>query len=173
MEFLSWVWIGLILIPLGDFCCAIYWTTLVAKSIFVAAVGSGRIVLSVLILVATGCASVFAFVMFKQGHSKLVYSRWTFHVWTMATVIGFILCAIAVMATSTESQKVCATQISSFVNGYPADGRVISFLQSYTTTYSRLRFEYSYGQVCYEGFLILTCAWAAVVVSFLGLAELA
>jgi hypothetical protein len=172
MRFIVLIWIALIVIPLGDFCYSIYWCTLVAQPIFMAAAGVGRIVLAVLILVGAICSSICAYFMFARQHGKLNYSKKSFHGWIVATFVSILLCVAAMVVSSTEGQKVCATRISTFMRTKPDDSRVISFLRSYSTEYSRLRYEYSYGEVTFESFLILTCAWVVVILVFLAMAEL-
>ena len=162
--------IFLIGIPLAVVGFSIYWIVLVTDSVFVSACGPGRIVIGVFVLALALTSSIFAFLAFREL-PKINYGSIFFHVYLITTFIGILMCAIALVATTTESQGVCASLIDSYCATQNTTA-VTSFLEKYNTPYKRLLYKYAFGQSGYEGYLITGCAWAVAVVTFFAVAEL-
>ena len=170
MLIVAWIRVFLIAIPLAVVGFSIYWIVLVTDSVFVSACGPGRIVIGVFALILALASSIFAFFAFREL-PKINYSSVFFHLYLIITCLGLLMCAIAMVATTTESQGVCASLIDSYCATRNTTD-VTSFLAKYDTDYKRLLYKYAFGQSGYEGYLIMGCAWAVAFVTFFAIAEL-
>ncbi|OHT04222.1 hypothetical protein TRFO_28331 [Tritrichomonas foetus] len=160
----KWLRLFLILIPLIVIGYSIYWIILVTEPIFLAACGAGPTALAVLLMVASLASSIFAFITFKKPE-KIDYSDWTFSAFFVSTASGILLCAIAMLMTTTESQRVFDSRISTYYL-YNSDSLTDSYDKSYSTDYKKIVYQYSYGQSSYEAYLIIGFAWVICFVAF-------
>lgn len=168
MALTSWIRIFLILIPLVVVGFSVYWIILVTEPVFIAACGSGKLILGILIACTALCSCVFAYFGLK---SPLNYSLWQFNVFLTTTIVGIFLVIIAMVSTSTESQSICAMQIKTYCATH-SDGRVTGYLNKYGSEYKQLLYQYAFGQTAYEGYLILGCSWIAAFIGFFAMKEL-
>lgn len=160
----------LILVPLTVVGFSIYWITLATEPVFVAACGSGRAVLGVILILLSLASSIFAFLGFREL-PIVNYKSPFFHIYLITTFAAFMICAITLVATSAESQGLCAALIDEYCTTIN-NTRAENFQQKYNSQYKRFLYQFSFGQRAYEAYLITGTAWASSVILFFAIAEL-
>jgi hypothetical protein len=172
MNVLQWIRAFLIVVPLGVAGFMVHWVTLVTEPVLLAACGPGMLTVGVLTLVAALASSVFAFLAFKQI-PPLVYKSFLFHGFFISTTLGIVLAFVGLVATSTESQMVCSSQIGEYVAAYnTSDSKATGYLKRYNSEYKRLVFQFAFGQTSHEAFFMLNTAWLGLAIAFFAVAEL-
>lgn len=166
---LKWLRLFLILLPIAITAYSIYWTIFVTEPIFLAACGAGCTVLAVLLMVFALLSSLFAFLSFRQLNN-LNYQSLLFSLYLIFTIVGFLLIVIALIMTTTESQRVFDIKISTYL-GHHTDSKTQSYYKTYSTQYKQIVYQYAYGQKSYEAYLIIGAAWFIAFIAFLTTAE--
>lgn len=166
---LKWLRLFLILLPIAITAYSIYWTILVTEPIFLAACGAGCTVLAVLLMVFALLSSLFAFLSFRQLNN-LNYQSLLFSLYLIFTIVGFLLIVIALIMTTTESQRVFDIKISTYL-GHHTDSKTQSYYKTYSTQYKQIVYQYAYGQKSYEAYLIIGAAWFIAFIAFFTTAE--
>jgi hypothetical protein len=169
MKFLAWIHLCLILVPFGIAGFSVYWITIVSEPILMAACGSDRISIGVLVGVAGLCSSLCAF-LGSKNLANLETKSFLVKGYFISTALGFVLCFVALISTSTESQKMCKSRITIYQASHD-NSETQEYLRNYETEYERLVFQFSYGQTAYEGYFILSCAWFVTVVGYFAMVE--
>ena len=161
---IKWLRIFLVVVPLIVVGYSIYWIILVTEPIYLSACGAGPTALAALLMITSFISSIFALLSFRRLE-KLNYETWIFSMYFISTIAGILFCALAMVMTTTESQRVCDNKISSYFQ-LVSDGRTDSYNSTYSTEYKRIVYQYSYGQSSYEAYLIVGFAWAICFVVF-------
>ena len=166
---IKWLRLFLILIPLAITGYSIYWIILVTQPIFLEACGAGCTALAVLLMISSLISSIFGFISFKKLQT-IKYNSWTFSMYFISTVVGLLLVALALLMTTTESQRVFDQNISYYFQTH--DNSITDKYQStYSSNYQKIVYQYAYGQKSYEVYLIIGSAWLVCFVSFFAIYE--
>lgn len=161
---IKWLRLFLILIPLAITGYSIYWIILVTQPIFLEACGVGCTALAILLMIASIISSIFAFVSFKNLQT-LKYNTWTFSVYFISTAASLLFIALALLMTTTESQRVFDQNIGYYFNTH-SNSITDKYQSTYSSNYQKVVYQYAYGQKSYEVYLIIGSAWLACFVSF-------
>jgi hypothetical protein len=170
MELLSWVLICLVLFPLAIAGFAIHWAVLVSEPILMTACGGGRLGIAIVLIVATLCSSVCAFLDSMHIRRQTTKSP-LFVAYFLATAIGVLLCAVVVVMTTIQSQRICQGQIEAYYEAH-IDAATQRYVEKYNTDYQRLVFQFAFGQTACEVYAILAGGWLASVIGFFAFNEL-
>jgi hypothetical protein len=170
MNHLRWIVACLVIIPLGIAAYSVYWVALVTEPILLAACGSDRAAVAILLSVMALCSSLSAFAGYKQL-TDTKFNGPFFDIHFVSSFIGIISSAVALLMTSTESQKVCQIMIDAFKQN-STESAVLSYTQRYDSDWKKLYFEFAFGQKSYEAYFILMMAWIVAIVGFYGMREL-
>lgn len=161
---IKWLRLFLILLPLVITGYSIYWIILVTQPIFLEACGAECTALAVLLMASSVASSIFAYISFRKLRS-LKYNTWTFSVYFISTTIGLLLVSLALLMTTTESQRVFDHKIGYYSRTH-SNSITDKYQSSYSTDYQKIVYQYAYGQKSYEVYLIIGAAWLVCFVSF-------
>jgi hypothetical protein len=170
LNHLQWILACLVLIPLGIASYSVYWVALVTEPILLEACGSDRAAVGILVSIVALCSSLSAFV----GYTQLIGAKFEgpfFDLHFVANVVGVVACAVALLMTSTESQRICQIMIDAYKENSTAPA-VLRYEQRYDSNWAKIYFEFAFGQKSYEAYFIMTMAWIVAIVGFYAMREL-